>query len=85
LTVSLVSSLIMLDSNIVAVSLLAIGRSFATSFAGLQWVVSAYVLVFCALLLSAGNITDIRGRKRAMIVELIVFALASIGCGWRHL
>jgi hypothetical protein len=41
LTVFLVSSLIMLNSNIVEVSLLAIGRSFATSFAGLQWVVSA--------------------------------------------
>ena len=81
LTVSLVSSLIMLDSNIVAVSLLAIGRSFATSFAGLQWVMSAYVLVFCALLLSAGDFADLHGRKRAMILGLTVFAFASTGCG----
>ena len=50
LTASLVSSLIMLDSNIVAVSLPAIGRSLAASFTDIQWVVSAYVLTYAALL-----------------------------------
>ena len=44
LTASLVSSLIMLDSNIVAVSLPAIGRSRGASFTDVQWVISAYVL-----------------------------------------
>ena len=45
LTASLVSSLIMFDSNIVAVSLPSIGRSLGASFAHVQWVISAYVLI----------------------------------------
>ena len=45
LTASLVSFLIMFDSNIVAVSLPSIGRSLGASFAHVQWVISAYVLI----------------------------------------
>ena len=45
LTASLVSSLIMFDSNIVAVSLPSIGRWFGACFADIQWVISAYVLI----------------------------------------
>ena len=45
LTASLVSSLIMFGSNIVAVSLPSIGRSLEASFAVVQWVISAYVLI----------------------------------------
>jgi MFS family permease len=60
LTASLVSSLIMLDSNIVAVSLPAIGRSLAASFTDIQWVISAYVLTYAALLVATGNCADLR-------------------------
>ena len=45
LTASLVSSLIMFDSNIVAVPLPSIGRSVEASFTVVQWVISAYVLI----------------------------------------
>jgi hypothetical protein len=45
LTASLVSSLIVFGSNIVAVSLSSIGRSLEASFAVAQWVISAYVLI----------------------------------------
>jgi hypothetical protein len=45
LTASLVSSRTMLDSNVVAVALPTIGRSLHASFAGIQWIVSAYVLM----------------------------------------
>ena len=44
LTASLVSSLIMFDSSIVAVSLPSIGRSLGACFADVQWVISAYVI-----------------------------------------
>ena len=57
LTASLVSSLIMLDSNIVAVSLPAIGRSLGASFTDVQWVISAYVLTYAALLSLALPVT----------------------------
>jgi hypothetical protein len=46
LTASLVSSLIMFGSNILAVSLPSIGRSLEASFAVVQWVISAHVLIF---------------------------------------
>jgi EmrB/QacA subfamily drug resistance transporter len=81
LTASLVSSLIMLDSNIVAVALPTIGRSPHAGFAGIQWIISAYVLTYAALLLAAGNFADLHGRRLAMLFGLIVFAVASAVCG----
>ena len=63
LTASLVSSLIMLDSNIVAVSLPSIARSLGATFTDIEWVVSAYVLTFAALLLAAGSYADSPGRS----------------------
>jgi EmrB/QacA subfamily drug resistance transporter len=81
LTASLVSSLIMLDSNIVAVSLPAIGRSLGASFTDIQWVISAYILTYAGLLLAAGNYADLHGRRKAMLFGLVVFALASAACG----
>ncbi len=81
LTASLISSLIMLDSNIVAVSLPAIGRSLGTTFSQMQWIVSAYVLMFASLLLAAGAYADLRGRRFATLVGLAIFATASCLCG----
>ena len=80
-TSSLVSSLIMLDSNIVAVSLPSIGHSLGASFTDIQWVISAYVLTYAALLLASGDYADLRGRRHAMVLGLMVFAIASAACG----
>jgi EmrB/QacA subfamily drug resistance transporter len=84
LTTSLVCSLIMLDANIVAVSLPTIARSLGASFTDIEWVVSAYVLPFAALLLAAGSYADRHGRKRTMLVGLAIFAFASGLCGLTH-
>jgi EmrB/QacA subfamily drug resistance transporter len=81
LTASLVSSLIMLDSNIVAVSLPAIGRSLGASFPEVQWVISAYVLTYASLLLASGGYADLRGRKKSMLIGLVIFAVGSAACG----
>jgi EmrB/QacA subfamily drug resistance transporter len=81
LTTSFVSALIMLDSNVVAVSLPAIGQSLHASFADTQWVISAYVLTYTALLLAAGSYADLCGRKKSMILGLTIFAVASGACG----
>jgi EmrB/QacA subfamily drug resistance transporter len=81
LTAGLISSLIMLDSNIVAVSLPSIARSLGGSFTEIEWVVSAYVLPFAALLLAAGSYADRHGRKLATLVGLAVFTIASGLCG----
>jgi EmrB/QacA subfamily drug resistance transporter len=78
---SLVTSLIMLDSNIVAVSLPSIARTLGASFADIEWVISAYVLSFAALMLAAGSYADRHGRKRTTLIGLVVFAVASGFCG----
>lgn len=80
-TTSLVSSLIMLDSNIVAVSLPAIGHSLHASFSDVQWVIGAYLLSYAALLLATGAFADRHGRKRATVIGLVIFGLASMLCG----
>ncbi|BAO94172.1 putative membrane protein (plasmid) [Caballeronia insecticola] len=71
----------MLDSNIVAVSLPAIARNLHGEFADVEWVVSAYILPFAALLVPAGALADMLGRKRVLLIGLSVFTLASALCG----
>ncbi|CDG83229.1 MFS transporter [Janthinobacterium agaricidamnosum] len=80
-TCSGVCALIMLDTNVVAVSLPSIARSLNASFVDVEWVVSAYMLAFASFLLPAGSIADQLGRKRVMLAGLGVFALASLFCG----
>jgi len=76
-----VSFMIMLDSNIVAVSLPSIARDLNATFADIEWVVSAYVLTFAALLMPSGALSDRFGRRRMLIVGLAIFTLASLLCG----
>src|ERR1700744_4401405 len=73
--------LIMLDTNIVAVSLPAIARDLRGPFTDVEWVISAYVLPFCALLMPAGALADLVGRRRMLLLGLSVFTLASVLCG----
>jgi EmrB/QacA subfamily drug resistance transporter len=75
------SFMIQLDANIVSVSLPAIARSLGASFAGIEWVITAYVLSFASLLLPAGALADRFGRKRLLILGLSVFTFASFLCG----
>jgi EmrB/QacA subfamily drug resistance transporter len=81
LCVSIPSFMINLDSNIVAVSLPSIGRSLGADFAGLEWVISAYTLTFASLVMPAGALADRYGRKRMLILGLLIFTLASLLCG----
>ncbi|MGH8551488.1 MAG: MFS transporter [Methylococcales bacterium] len=76
-----VSFMIMLDSNIVAVSLPAIARSLNATFADVEWVVSAYILTFAAFLMPSGTLADRFGRRRVLVVGLAIFTLASLLCG----
>lgn len=73
--------LIALDTNIVAVSLPSIARSFHAGFADVEWVVSAYMVAFASCLLPMGGLADRYGRKKMLLLGLLVFALASFGCG----
>jgi MFS transporter len=70
-----------LDALIVNVALPAVGRGFGGGMTGLQWVVDGYTLMFAALLLSAGSVTDKVGARRAFGAGLAVFVVASAACG----
>jgi EmrB/QacA subfamily drug resistance transporter len=73
--------MLLLDITIVNVALPAIQASLHSSFAGLQWVVDAYALTLAALLLTAGSLADLYGRRRLYLVGVSVFTIASLLCG----
>src|SRR6201994_4451286 len=75
------SFMLQLDANIVSVSLPSIARSLHADFAGIEWVVTAYMLSFASLLMPAGALADRFGRKLMLIIGLTVFTAASFLCG----
>lgn len=79
-TASAVCALIILDTNIVAVSLPTIARELNATLTDIEWVVSAYLLSFAALLLPAGSLADRFGRKRTLQIGLTIFGVASAAC-----
>jgi EmrB/QacA subfamily drug resistance transporter len=79
--VSAPSFMLQLDANIVAVSLPSISTALKANFAGIEWVVTAYMLAFASLLLPAGALADRFGRKRVLIGGLVLFTVASFFCG----
>jgi len=79
--VSAPSFMLQLDANIVAVSLPSISQSLQASFAGIEWVITAYTLTFASLMLPAGALADRFGRKRMLVAGLSLFTLASFFCG----
>jgi EmrB/QacA subfamily drug resistance transporter len=73
--------MITLDAVIVNVALPDIRRELAGSMSGLQWVVDGYTLMFAALLLSSGSLSDRIGARRAFGAGMVLFVLASVACG----
>jgi EmrB/QacA subfamily drug resistance transporter len=74
------SGMVFLDSTVVNVALPAIRRDLETDLAGLQWVVTGYLLTLGALLLLGGALGDLRGRRRIFLIGLGVFTASSIMC-----
>ncbi len=67
----------MLDNSVLTVALPTIGRDLAASTASLQWVSSAYSVAFGGLMLLFGAVADRFGRRRTMLVGLVLLAVAS--------
>lgn len=70
-----------LDGNIVTVAMPAIQSDLGFTAPGLAWVVNAYLIPFGGLLLLAGRLGDLVGRKRMFTAGLVVFTAASVLCG----
>ncbi|HKW71814.1 MAG TPA: MFS transporter [Candidatus Dormibacteraeota bacterium] len=73
--------LIVVDMTIVNVALPSIQRDLGFSQSGLAWVVNAYLIAFAGLLLLAGRVGDLVGRKRVFMAGLVIFTAASLLCG----
>jgi EmrB/QacA subfamily drug resistance transporter len=73
--------LLMLDSTVVALALPAIRGDVGASSEGLQWVMNGYLLTIAVLVVSAGRLGDMFGRKRVFIAGMAVFALGSVVSG----
>jgi EmrB/QacA subfamily drug resistance transporter len=73
--------LIVVDMTIVNVALPSIQRDLGFSQSGLAWVINAYLIAFGGLLLLAGRLGDLLGRKRVYLVGLGIFVGASVLCG----
>jgi EmrB/QacA subfamily drug resistance transporter len=73
--------MLLVDVTIVTVALPDMAHGLKTSFSALQWVMDIYALVLAALLLGAGSVADLAGRRRVYVLGLVVFALSSLACG----
>jgi EmrB/QacA subfamily drug resistance transporter len=80
LAVCLATFMLLLDITIVNVALPDISAELDTSFSDLQWVIDAYALMLAALLLTAGSLADLLGRRRVFAFGLASFTVASVLC-----
>jgi EmrB/QacA subfamily drug resistance transporter len=71
----------MLDTTAVNIALPSIQRSLQASTLTLQWIVNAYTLTLAVLLVTAGRLGDLFGRRRMFVVGVVIFAAASAAVG----
>jgi EmrB/QacA subfamily drug resistance transporter len=79
---SVTNFLFVFDGMVVNLALPAIQRDLALSQASLQWVITAYTLPFGGLLLLGGRLGDLLGRRRMLVVGLVLFGGASLAAGF---
>jgi MFS family permease len=75
------SSLTFVDATVVNVALPALQADLNASITDVQWVIEAYALFLGALILVGGSMGDQFGRKRIFLAGVVVFTIASVGCG----
>ncbi|MGI5492811.1 MFS transporter [Microtetraspora malaysiensis] len=79
--VALATFMSYLDNNVVNVALPTIQRDLGLTISGLEWIVSAYILVFAGLLLVGGRLADVFGARTVFFAGLGVFTVASVAAG----
>jgi EmrB/QacA subfamily drug resistance transporter len=73
--------MLLLDLTIVNVALPTIEKDFSASLSSLQWVIDAYALTLASLMLTAGSLADLFGRRRLFASGIVIFTLGSLLCG----
>jgi EmrB/QacA subfamily drug resistance transporter len=70
-----------IDTSVVNLAVKSIGADFKASVTALQWIVDAYNLVYASLLLSAGTLADLYGRRLIFALGIGLFSLGTLVCG----
>ena len=78
------SSMAFIDGTVVNVALPALQSNLHATINDLQWVVESYALFLTALLLTGGSLGDLYGRRKIFAIGVLLFTVASIGCGVAH-
>ena len=78
--VCLATAMLMLDIAVVNTALPYLARDLRAGLTGVQWVVDAYTLALAAVVLSAGSISDRRGRRRVFARGIVLFTSSSLTC-----
>ena len=81
IAVCVATFMLLLDITVVNVALPDIQSDLNASFAELQWVVDAYALMLATLMLTAGSLADLLGRRLVFATGLVLFTVASLLCG----
>lgn len=76
--ISVAVALIIVDSTIVNVAVPSIVTELGITSTEVQWAQETYTLVFASLLLLFGSLADRVGRRRLMLIGVVIFALASV-------
>ncbi|GAA2596287.1 MFS transporter [Dactylosporangium fulvum] len=69
---------VVVDNMVLNIAIPSLIRDLGASASDIQWIIDAYILVFAGLLLTAGSLSDRHGRRRGLVVGLIVFGGASV-------
>jgi EmrB/QacA subfamily drug resistance transporter len=80
-SLSLATLLSSLGTSIASIGLPSLMQAFGASFQSVQWVVLAYLLAITALIVSAGRLADMVGRRPLLLGGIALFTLASVLCG----
>lgn len=70
-----------LGTSIANVGLPTLAQAFTATFQDVQWVVLAYLLAITTLIVSVGRLGDLTGRRRLLLIGILLFTVASVLCG----
>ena len=81
LTMSLGVMIAQIDTSVVNLAAKSIGTDMKASVTELQWIVDVYNFVYASLLLTAGTLADLYGRRRIFALGIALFTLGTVVCG----
>ena len=81
IAIAAVFAILNIDITTVNVALVTLGKDLHADLEDLQWGLNSYMLAFAALIVAAGRVADVFGRRRCLLAGAIVFAIASLLCG----